>query len=134
MSDSGDIDLRDAVMQALLDDESGAFGFEVVQPAIAPAITEKYVYVSLEKYWTGVNLHSGPNSRDEIRAGFNLVPPVGKELLVALPRPGKEGVEEEVLEGAMTLAEFLDHQETLVQASLAVEHVARIPTPKGTGF
>lgn len=115
----------EVLSENLLDESPGTLGFEMEMPTAQPAVTDSYIYISLTKYWTGVNLRTGPDKRDEIRAGFNLEPPVGRELVIAIPRPGHEASAEPLLEGTIHIEEFLKLQQRVIETNLAIESITR---------
>lgn len=96
-------------------------GFSVILPA-APAVTEKYIYLSLAKTWGDLRVRI---KADDLSMGTSFGVPTGQELMVAFMRPGKEKVDEALREGAITVEELMDVLNTIA----ALHRVG-----KGEGF
>lgn len=83
--------------------EDVQFSFSGMPIALESAVTEKYIYLAVEKTWGDVRIRP---STDELKQGHTFVPPIGMEVVIAFPRPGTEDIEEELKEGAITFDEF----------------------------
>lgn len=92
-------------------DDDATYGFEL--PMMASAISKKYVYFSLEKFWVDIRKRIGT---DDFKVGSTLTPPYSEHIYVAVPRKGKDDIEEPVRENAILLNELIELIETYLEA------------------
>lgn len=82
--------------------DNSEYGSEIsfslpVEWTLQSAVTPRFLYVGI----AGFRKHCGENLI------IDVVPPAGFQILVAIPRPNKEVVDEEMREGAILLDELL---------------------------
>lgn len=90
-------------------------GYEIeseVSEVLLPAVTEKYTYYAIKSLYGQINFK---DKTDDIRKGVSFGAPAGYTVMVAFVRQGKEKVEEELKEGAITFDEFVMHWNATTQ-------------------
>lgn len=81
--------------------EGMTVGFDM--PVVTSAVTEKYVYFSVEKVWSDIRKRI---VADDFKSGATLTPPFSEQVLIAFVRPGKGLVKEEQRKDSITLDEL----------------------------